>query len=119
MLQPRVEGLAEINPESMGWGPDSDVTDFKDPTWYSAASSWLKVTPFGFRRLLKWLSQYNKPIIVTENGFSDFLGNLDDLQRVYYYKHYINQMLKGKKKSFFREIGNYQLFDTKILLLCR
>ena len=90
--------IDEINPEVMGWGPDSDVTDFKDPTWYSAASSWLKVTPFGFRKLLNWLSQYNKPIIVTENGFSDFLGNLDDLQRVYYYKHYINQMLKGKKK---------------------
>jgi len=89
--------LDEINPEAMGWGPDSDVTDFKDPTWYSAASSWLKVTPFGFRRLLNWLSQYNKPIIVTENGFSDFLGNLDDLQRVYYYKHYINQMLKAIK----------------------
>ena len=62
---------------------------------YAAASSWLKVTPFGFRRMLKWLSQYGKPIIVTENGFSDFLGNLDDMQRIYYYKHYINQMLKA------------------------
>ena len=58
--------------------------------------SWLKVTPFGFRRALNWLSQYGKPIIVSENGFSDFIGNLDDLQRIYYYKHYINQMLKGK-----------------------
>ena len=71
---------------------ENELIPVKDPTWYSAASSWLKVTPFGFRRLLNWLSQYNKPIIVTENGFSDFLGNLDDLQRVYYYKHYINQM---------------------------
>ena len=62
---------------------------------YAAASSWLKVTPFGFRRMLKWLSQYGKPIIVTENGFSDFLGNSDDMQRIYYYKHYINQMLKA------------------------
>ena len=102
----------------MGWVPDSDVTDFQDPTWYKAASSWLKVeywekiaelllhnltyskcaqkvVPFGFRRLLNWLSQYQKPIIVTENGFSDYLGNVDDLQRIYYYKHYLNQMLKG------------------------
>ena len=69
---------------------------FKDPKWYGGASSWLKVTPFGFRRLLKWLTQYGKPIIVTENGFSDFLGNLDDMQRIYYYKHYLNQMLKGE-----------------------
>ena len=28
----------------MGWGPDSEVTDFQDPTWYKAASSWLKVS---------------------------------------------------------------------------
>ena len=80
---------------------ENELIPVKDPTWYSAASSWLKVTPFGFRRLLNWLSQYNKPIIVTENGFSDFLGNLDDLQRVYYYKHYIKQMLKGKNIFFF------------------
>ena len=35
------------------------------------------------------------PIYITENGFSDLIGNLDDLHREYYYKHYINQLLKG------------------------
>ena len=35
------------------------------------------------------------PIYITENGFSDCIGNLDDLHREYYYKHYINQLLKG------------------------
>ena len=34
----------EINTAEMGWLVDSDVTDFKDPTWYSAASKWLKVS---------------------------------------------------------------------------
>ena len=76
----------QIDPESMGWGPDSDIRTFKDPKWFSAASSWLKVTPFGFRKLLNWVSEeYQKPIIVTENGFSDYLGNLDDIPRIYYY----------------------------------
>ena len=88
--------MSEIDPSRIGWDTDSDVSTFQDPTWYAAASDWLKVTPFGFRKNLNWLSQYGKPIIVTENGFSDFLGNLDDMQRTYYYKHYINQMLKGK-----------------------
>ena len=88
--------LSEIDPSRIGWDTDSDVSTFQDPTWYKAASDWLKVTPFGFRKNLNWLSQYGKPIIVTENGFSDFLGNLDDMQRIYYYKHYINQLLKGK-----------------------
>ena len=36
----------EINTAEMGWLVDSDVTDFKDPTWYSAASKWLKVRVF-------------------------------------------------------------------------
>ena len=32
---------------------------------------------------------------ITENGFSDYLGNLDDLGRIYYLKHYLNQVLKA------------------------
>ena len=39
----------EINTAEMGWLVDSDVTDFKDPTWYSAASKWLKVGVFLIR----------------------------------------------------------------------
>ena len=27
----------------------------------------------------------------SQNGVSDRQGNLDDLNRIYYYKHYINQ----------------------------
>ena len=97
---------------------DSDVSTFQDPTWYEAASDWLKVTPFGFRKNLNWLSQYGKPIIVTENGFSDFLGNLDDMQRIYYYKHYINQLLKGKTwknqmiTHFFSMFLNFNIFQA-------
>ena len=34
-------------------------------------------------------------VYVTENGVSDRLGNLDDLHRIYYYKHYLNQLLKS------------------------
>ena len=58
-----------------------------------------KVTPFGIRRLLNWAAvEYGNPdIYVTENGFSDRQGNIDDLQRIYYYKHYINQILKAIK----------------------
>ena len=72
------------------------MTKFLNECLISCVKCTQKVVPFGFRRLLNWLSQYQKPIIVTENGFSDYLGNVDDLQRIYYYKHYLNQMLKGK-----------------------
>ena len=85
-----------------GWFVDSGAEEWQDPRWFSAASSWLKVAPFGLRRLLNWLKlnfdpEGQVPIYITENGFSDSLGNLDDLHRIYYLKHYINQLLKGLK----------------------
>ena len=70
---------------------------------YSSGSSWLKIFPAAIRRLMVWLKgEYGNKydIYVTENGFSDLLGNTDDLMRVYYYKHYINQLLKGKIKYY-------------------
>jgi lactase-phlorizin hydrolase len=53
------------------------------------------------RNTLKWIrDRFNNPdIIVTENGFSDNAGNLDDLMRVYYYKHNINNVLKGMNQN--------------------
>ena len=58
----------------------------------------MRVTPFGIRPLMNWITDNYGPwdIYITENGFSDYQGNLDDLQRIYYYKHYINNLLKGQ-----------------------
>ena len=49
------------------------------------------------RRTVAWIKrEYGDiPIVITENGFSDKQGNLDDMHRIYYLKHYINQLLKG------------------------
>ncbi len=68
-----------------------------------SGSSWLRVAPFGMRNILNWARQQYGDIefTITENGFSDQQGNLDDLQRIYYYKHCINQILKGKCSFFF------------------
>ncbi len=55
------------------------------------------------RSVLNWLrSEYGDDveIVVTENGFSDRQGNLDDVQRIYYYKHNINQILKGEFTAY-------------------
>ena len=66
---------------------------------YSSASPWLYVAPFGMRKIVNWAKDhYNNPeIIIFENGYSDSQGNLDDLQRIYYFKHYINELLKAIK----------------------
>ncbi|XP_075970879.1 myrosinase 1-like [Anticarsia gemmatalis] len=74
---------------------DVGIVRVQDPKWPSdSSSSWLKVVPFGFRRLLNYISKtYNNvPIIVTENGYADFSG-LDDKARVSYYSHYLNALL--------------------------
>ncbi|KAL0901709.1 hypothetical protein ABMA27_006894 [Loxostege sticticalis] len=74
---------------------DVGIVRVQDPKWPSkSSSSWLKVVPFGFRRLLKYITKtYNNvPIIVTENGYADFSG-VDDSARVSYYSHYLNALL--------------------------
>ena len=59
------------------------------------------------RSLLTWIKDtYGNPeILITENGFSDKAGNLDDFQRIYYYKHYINNVLKGIITTFYYYIS--------------
>ncbi|XP_022915768.2 myrosinase 1-like [Onthophagus taurus] len=85
-----------------GWGtPPSQWTDAgalcsQDADWEPSASSWLKVVPWGFRKLLVWIkNEYNNPeVVVTENGFSD-RGELRDCRRINYYNSYLEQLLKA------------------------
>lgn len=88
-----------------GWAGDQNTTTFQSPTWPCSASSWLKVNPPGFRKLLKWLKDtYGSPeIFVTENGTSEddvsagafSPTGLLDVARSYYYTTYIDNMLKA------------------------
>lgn len=45
-----------------------------------------QVTPFSIRKALKWIKEnYQNPhIIITENGFSDSDGKLNDTDRISY-----------------------------------
>uniref|UniRef100_A0ACB8G1J9 Uncharacterized protein n=1 Tax=Sphaerodactylus townsendi TaxID=933632 RepID=A0ACB8G1J9_9SAUR len=77
---------------------DRGVASIADRSWLGGGSFWLKVTPFGFRRVLKWIKEEynNPPIYVTENGFSERGdGGFNDTQRTHYLKSYINEALKG------------------------
>ncbi|XP_053185093.1 lactase/phlorizin hydrolase-like [Scomber japonicus] len=77
---------------------DRGAGTIADRTWLDSGSSWLKVSPFGFRRILKFIKEeYGNPaIIITENGMSE-RGPIDlnDSHRSYYYEKYINQVLKA------------------------
>ncbi|XP_077982368.1 cytosolic beta-glucosidase-like [Glandiceps talaboti] len=80
------------------WNKDHGVHTFAEDHWPRAESSWLYVVPWGLRRLLAWIKEEygNPPIYITENGFStaDIL-QLNDTERVDYYRSYINEVLKA------------------------
>uniref|UniRef100_A0A146L9N2 beta-glucosidase n=1 Tax=Lygus hesperus TaxID=30085 RepID=A0A146L9N2_LYGHE len=81
---------------SPSWHRDTEVETYSDQSWPSSQSSWLKVVPEGFRKLLNWIKvEYNDPeIFVTENGFSDY-NILDDQGRINYLKGYLSEMEKA------------------------
>lgn len=75
---------------------DSGTISSKDGSWPTSASDWLRVTPWGIRRVINWVSkEYNSPeIFVTENGYSDY-GALNDSMRQYYHYSYLAEVLKA------------------------
>jgi len=99
----------DSDPELVDYNADPDVGSYQHDTWYGSGSSWLKVCPWGIRQAINWATrEYGAPdIYITENGFSDRLGNIDDLQRIYYYKHYLNQVLKAIKLDGISVKGYY------------
>ncbi|XP_068103493.1 lactase/phlorizin hydrolase-like [Hyperolius riggenbachi] len=78
---------------------DRGVGTMEDRSWLGSGSIWLKVTPFGFRRILNWIRDEfnNPPIYITENGISERGTNLNDVWRMHYFEKYVNEALKAVK----------------------
>ncbi|KAK6189992.1 hypothetical protein SNE40_001948 [Patella caerulea] len=83
--------------EQSDYGKDFGITGMKDPTWKKSASSWLTVNPWSIRKLLNWakVNFGDEEIYITENGFSDTTGTRDDVDRVEFYRYYLNEVLKA------------------------
>ncbi|XP_019875746.2 myrosinase 1-like isoform X1 [Aethina tumida] len=77
------------------WFKDMGSTAYKDESWEGSATSWLKVVPWGMRKLLVWIKDtYNNPeIMITENGISDNGTTLQDDFRINYYRQYLSNIL--------------------------
>ncbi|XP_063805268.1 lactase/phlorizin hydrolase-like [Pseudophryne corroboree] len=90
-------GYADHPVDIIGYEGDRGVYVMSDRSWLGSGSSWLRITPFGLRRLLNWIKEEfnNPPIYITENGISERGTNLNDIWREHYYKHYINKALKA------------------------
>lgn len=85
-----------LTPPSYEYDLDVSLEEEKDsPT---TAISKQRAVAWGLRRLLNWIKEeYGSPqIYVTENGVAtDTKTTWDDVNRVFYYKTYIGEALKG------------------------
>ncbi|KAK3091544.1 hypothetical protein FSP39_020649 [Pinctada imbricata] len=81
----------------IGYPGDVDVKLSHDPKWKTSGSTWLFVTPWGFREVLNWIKrEYNNVrVYITENGITDNNGTLNDVFRVRYYREYIHNLLRA------------------------
>ncbi|XP_025830262.1 myrosinase 1-like [Agrilus planipennis] len=84
---------AKINNLDTHFSSDHQVQANAKISWGSAAAPWIKVVPWGFRKILNWLQNTYNPseIHVTENGFSDH-GGLNDTTRVSYFGQYLQNL---------------------------
>ncbi|CAK1544189.1 unnamed protein product [Leptosia nina] len=75
---------------------DMNAGQYQPSNWVGSypGTTWLKVVPWGFRKLLnKIREEYgNPPVYITENGCATGVGLMDD-NRVAYYKAYLASMM--------------------------
>nr|WPM03639.1 glycoside hydrolase family 1 [Phyllotreta armoraciae] len=89
-----VKNKNDTEKKEISWGADAEIEAYQKPEWEGSASSWLKVTPWGLRKLMNWLkNEYgNVPIIITENGYSGNGTSLEDDRRIHYYQMHLSNL---------------------------
>ncbi|KAJ8927832.1 hypothetical protein NQ314_019663, partial [Rhamnusium bicolor] len=91
-----VKDAKEETSEKSSLKKDMRVQLYQDEKWPKSNSDWLRVVPYGVRKVLKWIKdKYDDPdIIITENGFSD-KGEINDINRIRYYQKYLSSLLEA------------------------
>ncbi|XP_049938190.1 myrosinase 1-like [Schistocerca serialis cubense] len=69
--------------------------------------TWLQEVPWGLRKLLNWLhgSYPGYPFFITENGWLDPPGVLNDTGRIHYYNGYLSAILRAINEDGVPVIG--------------
>ncbi|GBP05947.1 Myrosinase 1 [Eumeta japonica] len=109
----RNESIYDANPVPSLFD-DADIGSYHHPDWEETASSWFKVVPWGFYKLLTSIRENynNPPIFITENGFSN-RGGLQDDDRVRFYRNYLSAMLDAMDEgSDVRAYAAWSLMDN-------
>ncbi|XP_050512617.1 myrosinase 1-like [Diabrotica virgifera virgifera] len=80
-------------PVVSSWEKDMEVDIYLKEEWPKSSSSWLRIVPWGMRKMLNWMKKTygdDTEIFITENGVSDDGSSLDDQIRIDYYQQHIS-----------------------------
>ncbi|CAH1115641.1 unnamed protein product [Psylliodes chrysocephalus] len=95
---------------------DLGVYIYQPDEWRNSSLSWLKVTPWGMRKLLNWIkNEYsNPPMLISENGVADGPGQLNDTIRYNYIRDYLSNIRDAMEYDGANVIGYsyWALLDT-------
>ncbi|XP_018320216.1 myrosinase 1 [Agrilus planipennis] len=85
---------AEYDGLEVSYSNDHQVESWIDRDWPMTIAPWFGINPLGFRKHLNWIKErYNSPdIYITENGYPD-AGEIDDFDRIDYYREHLKAML--------------------------
>ncbi|XP_067892368.1 lactase/phlorizin hydrolase-like [Heterodontus francisci] len=86
--------------KSFSYEYDRDTAEELDSSWPTSAAKNFRAVAWGLRRLLNWIKEEynNPPIYITGNGVATKrTSSVDDTDRIFYYKTYINEALKAYK----------------------
>ncbi|XP_018570324.1 myrosinase 1-like [Anoplophora glabripennis] len=88
-----VKAIAEPPIGEPSFEKDCGVFTYSPPEWESTQLSVMKNTPWGFRKMLKWIKdEYNSPeILVTENGIA-IDEQYNDVTRIRYLKEHLSSV---------------------------
>ncbi|XP_063932690.1 myrosinase 1-like [Zophobas morio] len=88
---------SEADPTEHSFYIDTKVRRMQDDSWETTAAPDNKVVPEGLRKALNWIkTTYGNPdILITECGYSDTTGTLEDDRRINFYKEYLNATLEA------------------------
>ncbi|CAH1955173.1 unnamed protein product [Acanthoscelides obtectus] len=96
------------DPDAMGFYVDCEVNEWQADDWEKSGSDWLRVVPWGIRKLLKWIKVNfnNTKILITENGYSDNgEKDLKDDRRIHYVKSYLSNIRDAMDKDGVNVVG--------------
>lgn len=82
---------------------DQGCTTSWDASWPRGHSEWIHSVPWGFRRLLKWISERYPgiPIFVTENGCSVEENSVEDSMNDTWRQNYLSDYISQVSSNFF------------------